>query len=497
MEVDRDNVPDDPAEKKGISEQPTRRKARSTRRSGIRTVLLIALVSLLLLVVAVIWILPGYVDPVTRLEGDDAGARQVDATPPSESETRRARYKREAEKALQQYLRRQAVMEAREVSIWGGPEYDNALQAVAEADASFAIESFEQAKTRYEAATRLLEALEESTPERLQQALTEGEIALERFDADAARRQFQIALALDSGNEQARAGAARAGNIEQLSRLLDRAREAEANNDLASAHDLLEQAVALDPLVSGARSELDRVGAEIEARHFKKLMSEALGAMENGRFDAAGRALSAAEAIHGGAPGVADARGRLKLAIQQQKISEHRTRAEKFAQAERWHESWRELDAVLAIDPQAQFAVQGLAQSRRLAKLHDQLNAWLQDPDRLRSPQPRANARTLLDAGVSNLDKGPRLQQKFDQLADLVALAETPVPVALVSDGLTDVTINRIGRFGKFEQKTVPLLPGKYVVLGSRTGYRDVRFELNVRLGSATPSLVVKCGERV
>ena len=89
------------------------------------------------------------------------------------------------------------------------------------------------------------------------------------------------------------------------------------------------------------------------------------------------------------------------------------------------------------------------------------------------------------------------LEAEINGAKELLVLAETPVRVTLESDGLTSVIINRVGRFGTFEEKAVELLPGRYVVRGERAGYRDVRLELQVGLGSATPSLVVRCEEKI
>lgn len=497
MAADSDTVPDEPAEGAGEPSASDEFGKRNRHRAGVRGILLVALVLLLSILVAVIWILPRHVEPVIQLEEEEPPSVQSEPEPPTESETTRARFERDAENVLQEFLKMQAALEAQEVAVWGGPEYEQTLQELARADASFANEDFEQAKSGYETAAGMLEALENSRPERLRQALSSGAAALGLYDRDAALRQYQIALALEPGNEQALAGVDRAGKLEQLSALLDKAGQAEENDDLTAAHQLLQQAVALDPLDPRAEAGLDRVSALIEDRRFGHLMSEALTAVDGGRFDAAGDALSAADAMRPGTPEVADARGRLALAMQKQKIDAHRRRAEKFEQAENWHEVVSELDAVLAIDPQAQFAVQGLEQGRRLAALHDQLDAWLRDPERLRSQQPRENARTLLDSPASTSDSGTRLQQKTDQLAALLVLAETPVSVSLVSDALTEVTINQVGRFGTFSEQTVTLLPGRYVVRGERAGYRDVRLELNVNVGTTTPPLVVRCEEKI
>ena len=61
-------------------------------------------------------------------------------------------------------------------------------------------------------------------------------------------------------------------------------------------------------------------------------------------------------------------------------------------------------------------------------------------------------------------DRGPLLDQKGARLSAQLLLAETPVEVTLVSDGLTEVTVNRVGRFGAFQEKKLSLVPGRYVV---------------------------------
>jgi hypothetical protein len=69
------------------------------------------------------------------------------------------------------------------------------------------------------------------------------------------------------------------------------------------------------------------------------------------------------------------------------------------------------------------------------------------------------------------------------------------VAARLVSDGLTTVTIQRVGAVGVFKEKTVELRPGSYVVVGARAGYRDVRHVLVVPIGRSPAPLDVRCRE--
>jgi hypothetical protein len=69
--------------------------------------------------------------------------------------------------------------------------------------------------------------------------------------------------------------------------------------------------------------------------------------------------------------------------------------------------------------------------------------------------------------------------------------------VELVSDSLTEVTVYRVGRLGRFERRTVELRPGTYTVVGSRAGFRDVRHEFVLRKDTKKKIVAVRCTEAI
>lgn len=73
---------------------------------------------------------------------------------------------------------------------------------------------------------------------------------------------------------------------------------------------------------------------------------------------------------------------------------------------------------------------------------------------------------------------------------------ERPVRLSLVSDGFTQVTITNVGAFGSFTHRDVELKPGRYTVIGSREGYRDVRRDISVSPGQ-TQTISVSCYEPI
>ena len=90
---------------------------------------------------------------------------------------------------------------------------------------------------------------------------------------------------------------------------------------------------------------------------------------------------------------------------------------------------------------------------------------------------------------------GPRLRRQRAALEQLLKDARTPVDVPLLSDGVTEVVVLRVGTLGTFHKKDVPLRPGSYVVLGKRRGYRDTRKTLVVSPGARPAPLDVRCVE--
>jgi tetratricopeptide (TPR) repeat protein len=436
--------------------------------------------------------------PAVVEETDDRPAAEaVKPVAPTAEQVRIAREKREAEHALQQLLDHQTVLEAQQVRIWGGADYETALTRLAEGDAEFANQNFAAAAATYQAVTTMLVTLEASKADRLTAALEQGVQALQTYDAKSAQKHFTIALAIDPQHVQARRGAARAKTLDRLASLLASGREHEQNRKWTLAEERFRAAQDLDPDSRDAREAVERVTAIIKQLEFRGAMSDVLTAIETGALSEARRALERARMLNPESAEVADAQLRLTRAIQAQEIALHRSRAQQGEREEHWQDVIAEYRAVLVIDPHAQFALQGLQHAERLAKLYAQLDAYLDAPGRLQSREPRTNADHLLQSVTSLSDKGPKLRNKLDALEDLVRLASTPVAVLIRSDNQTEVSIDRVGRIGRFSESRMMLLPGTYRVRGMRVGYRDVRLEWTVTAGPALQTIEVRCEEQI
>ena len=178
-------------------------------------------------------------------------------------------------------------------------------------------------------------------------------------------------------------------------------------------------------------------------------------------------------------------------------ISAIQTRINAAEAQEEWHTAVTEYDNVLAIDANLVFAINGRDYASKRAQLDDLLVGSIETPDRFYEADVFQQVLDIYYTGRAIESPGPRLVDQLDRLQVLLETSQVPLDIRMVSDNLTDVAILRIGNLGLFEETMVSLKPGRYVAVGKRIGYREVREEFVVGFGQTPDEVVVQCSERI
>ena len=131
------------------------------------------------------------------------------------------------------------------------------------------------------------------------------------------------------------------------------------------------------------------------------------------------------------------------------------------------------------------------------ADLDRRIKKALSDPLALSAiTEYRRGQKVLQDAsGIRN--PGPVLQQQMRALGEVLKASQTPIQVVLTSDSNTDVTLFRVAKLGSFDKTAVSLTPGRYIVAGTRMGFRDVRVEFTVTDRGLDQPISVSCNEAI
>ncbi len=474
---------------------PTGRRRDPTRLA------LAALGVLLLLAFGVVFLLPRWVaqqPEQTPTVAEPVAPAPVATEVPGLDPELLAQLEATAEQRLAQLLTQQGELEALAVARWGGADWSRHLELAREGDDAFLAQAYEQAVPKYDAALALGEQLKDRATDILSSALTAGEAALVAGDAQQAGEQFDLALAIQADNAAALTGAARAANLNQVLQLMAEGRAAEAADRFSEAIATYDRVLELDRDWQPAREARLAVQQRLARANFDAAMSAGLTALSSQDFDAAAEAFQRALGLRPGAQEALDGLEQADQGKRLNRIALARVRAAAFERQELWDEAMGQYRAALALDPTVSFAQEGLARASARSDLEKKLLNLIERPRLLFSDQVLADARTLItEARAVTNEPGPRLKEQVVKLSALVTQASTPIAVRLFSDNLTEVTVYRVGELGTFDVRDLKLRPGRYTLVGSRDGYRDVREILEIMPGAVPDPVTVQCVDRI
>ena len=463
----------------------------------------ISLAVLVALLLAVIFLLPKTVsiDDTDAVVADevpgDAPSDDADSNTKAPQRDERVQVREDADAVLGRLLSRVRTLETRAVQRWGGAPWRRAEQAYADGDAAYIAKEFTVASEKYEEAFDALEPLLGQVDQIFRTTLADAETALENGDTSEALRLYDLAVAISPSHGPAKAGLARARNLDEVLSLTEQGLALERDLEFAAAVQSFERAIELDPEWEVAKSGLQRVRGKINELEFDQRMTEGLTALAENDYLGARAAFRMAQALQPASPEPADGLLQVDQGIRLGNISALEQQAGSHEANEQWQDSADAYARILELDANLAFAQEGLTRSREMMALHKTLDDYIAEPDSLSAPRTMQAATKLVVDITRMPNVGSRLAEQRDELSRLLKRAATPLTVQLLSDNVTDVSIYKVGKLGSFTATELNLRPGTYVAVGIRPGYRDVRLEFRVAPEEDMQPIVVLCEERI
>lgn len=479
--------------------------AQDLRREGFRRGLAVSVIGLgVLAILVVFFALPRWVNDQTPAHPTQAAAAKTPRPEPEKEAEKKeldfaalARAKQEAEDLRTPLVERLETLRSRAVDVWGGAEFKQANEELAAGDEDMEAREYVTALEHFKKIAPLLDTLEQRAGQVLKEQLAAGASAIEQGRSADARNAFELALKIDPKSEVAAAGLKRASTLDSVLELLAAAERLEKEERMQDALDHYRKALALDAQTARAQEGAARVQARLSSDAFASAMARGFSALARSDHASARSAFQEAGKIRPNAPEVAQALSQIEQEQRTNVIGTKLRAAQTLEEQERWADALNEYKAVLELDPTVAAANEGVARVSPRAALNEQLELYLTQPERLFSQPVRAAARQSLARAKAVQNPGPVLQKQIATLGDWLARAEVPVSVSLRSDNQTQVTIYRVGSLGTFEQRSLELVPGRYTLVGTRPGYRDVRRQIDVLPGASPEPIVIRCEDRI
>jgi tetratricopeptide (TPR) repeat protein len=427
--------------------------------------------------------------------GDDRGDREGMITDGSAETPPATRYA-ELESEFNQLL---SDLESRAAGVWGGESFAGGKSLGKLARDAADDRDWDVALNRITVATRRLQRVEELAPKIKAERLADANKALDTGQLELARQNFDLVRQLDPADNSAAEGLERVASLLAVLPVLADAETALLGGETLRALTLYEQVLRADRRNRAATQGLQQATLGLGNDGYGQAIGQALAALRAGEFAATEASLVRAAELNPAAPEIAAVRAQLAAARERRALDGERESIQALEQAERWSEALASYEQILARDPSLVFARLGRERVAPRARAEQRLNALLTEPSRLSSPEVRREAQRLLtqtqiwttQATVPVLTRQREaLQAELDRYA-------ARMRAIIESDGLTEIRIQRVGVLGSFERKELELQPGRYVAIGTRPGFRDVRREFSLVPGEASPIVDVRCTEAI
>jgi serine/threonine protein kinase/tetratricopeptide (TPR) repeat protein len=414
--------------------------------------------------------------------------------------------------ARDNFDRRLAVLETRGAGVWGGPEFGLAKSRAAESVGARDAGNTQLAQERLTDASRLLDAVESKAPQALAAELAVGERALAAGQEGLANQAFDLARRIDPNDKRIAEGQRHTHNLSGVLPLLADGQNAENARNYSRAAQDYSQALSIDPGNDKARAGLARANAAFGDDNYAKAVGSGFAALGAGRLDDAHDAFEKARTLRPNGSEAAEGLRRVGAALSTKGFTSLRQRAAGLEAQERWDEAIQVYDSALQADPSLAFAQEGKDRAAARAELGASMQALIDRPERLTSPSLREQAKALLDTANQQSPSGPVLRSQIARLGILVPdydstarssdsvrtdLLEKPVRLSLLSDNATAVAIPSIGQFGTFAKRDIQLKPGRYTVIGTRDGFRDVHRDITIAPGQESQTISVSCSDPI
>lgn len=414
-----------------------------------------------------------------------------------EEQARNIALRKEAQNYLQEILEKQKTLEDNNAEVWSGEEFVKGLNHASNGDALYNQQQFTEANKAYQQALTHFNPLYEQIDAIYQENIDHGDNALDTGDATLALTAFKTASLFTDESGQAAKGLERAQKLDDVFSKIEQGNEALNERRLKEAKAAYQTALKLDSETKLAQQKLQETNRLLADKQFNAFMSAGYTALDQKNFSVALNQFNKALKIKPNASATNTALQQTKHQATTLDIANTLKLAKESETNEQWQTAIDLYNNALKLEKNLVEAQSGKFRAQESLAINQRLEQILSIPERLSDKKIHAETNAYYNK-ISQLDRqGPLLTKQLSELDILLQVSATPVKVRLQSDNLTDIVVYKVGKLGLFDTKELSLRPGKYVAVGKREGYRDVRIEILVSQDTSKQAIRIAAKEKI
>ena len=451
------------------------------------------LVGLTLLLVIVIFILPLLVQE----DRDDLPNQVIEEKTIFIPNQETLAQKPIAEALLSELLIKIESLKLQGILFWGMEKWDDVLIIQQEGDSAFIEQQYDLSAGRYREALQMLSDLEISIPDVLTNALKMGQSSILSGNENDAIANFEIALAIDGNNTEAKLGLDRALKLDQVLERTQRGQTEFAMGSYEPAIQSFEDALLIDPDWEPAINGLAQSKQSYADNLFQESLSKGYRSLNDESFDEAESLFDQALSIRPNSEEALQALDELNL-----KRIASLTKSLKYKGLiaevnEEWNQAKGFYQEILVIDANLEEVKESLSRVESRILLEAEMKSIIARSDAYNDNKVLGQAQALLETAKSIERIGPKMEESIQKLDSLIQIALIPIEVIFESDQFTEVTIFKVDQMGTFQQKIVSLRPGIYTARGSRKGFKDETIRFRVDPNKQNQRVKIICNKKI
>jgi hypothetical protein len=279
--------------------------------------------------------------------------------------------------------------------------------------------------------------------------------------------------------------------------LLNEVKVARLENDLQKEYDFLQQLLRITSDRKGGDERLKVLRRLIKNQKFDAHISAGFAAIENRQTKEAGHHYQEARKIDSEREELALLSDQLKALEKSLRVQQAIEQAEQAVRRDDWQQAKNEFARAAKDAPANQKVVEGLRRAEQILGLQARFRQYFRNPYRLAQEDTRSEAeKTLIQAEVfSNYSYG--IKRESEQLGELIVKLNQLIPVTVISDNETYVSVRSVGRVGTVSEKKIQLKPGNYTFEGARDGFKSKLVKVLIPYDQGDFTVRVMCDEPI
>lgn len=288
--------------------------------------------------------------------------------------------------------------------------------------------------------------------------------------------------------------------VEQLSTLLpflDGAKAARAEKDQQKEHDFLQKVLKLAPERENIVARLKELEDHIKKQKFDAHISSGFLSIENYQAQKARHHYQEARRVD---PERSELPVLLKQLVTLEKslrVQEAVKLAENAVRKDDWQQAKNYYAKILQDSPENKTAVEGLKRAEQILEIQARFSQYIYNPYRLTHIEVRQEAEKALVQAERVSDHSFSIKNQTKQLRELIQRINRFIPVTVISDNQTFVSVRSVGKVGVVSEKVIQLNPGKYTFEGAREGFKSKLVQAVIPYDQDHFSVHVICDEPI